>query len=50
MGLPKDNPHGCRGTARRFAADKLQGRMLLVHWTMDDNVHMQYSMRFAHEL
>ena len=50
MKLPKNNPDGYRRTAPRFAADKLQGRMLLLHGTMDDNVHMQNSMQFAYEL
>jgi dipeptidyl-peptidase-4 len=50
MKLPKNNADGYRRTAPRFAADKLQGRMLLLHGTMDDNVHMQNSMQFAYEL
>jgi dipeptidyl-peptidase-4 len=50
MKLPKNNPDGYRRTAPRFAADKLQGRMLLLHGTMDDNVHMQNSVQFAYEL
>jgi dipeptidyl-peptidase-4 len=50
MKLPKNNADGYRRTAPRFAADKLQGRMLLLHGTMDDNVHMQNSVQFAYEL
>jgi len=50
MKLPKNNQDGYRRTAPRFAADKLQGRMLLLHGTMDDNVHMQNSVQFAYEL
>jgi dipeptidyl-peptidase-4 len=50
MKLPKNNPDGYRRTAPRFAADKLHGRMLLLHGTMDDNVHVQNSMQFAYEL
>jgi dipeptidyl aminopeptidase/acylaminoacyl peptidase len=50
MKLPKNNPDGYRRTAPRFAADKLQGRLLLLHGTMDDNVHMQNSVQFAYEL
>jgi dipeptidyl-peptidase-4 len=50
MKLPKNNPDGYRRTAPRFAADKLQGRMLLLHATMDDNVHIQNSVQFAYEL
>jgi dipeptidyl-peptidase 4 len=50
MKLPQNNPEGYRRTAPRFAADKLQGRMLLLHGEMDDNVHMQNSVQFAYEL
>jgi dipeptidyl-peptidase-4 len=50
MKLPKNNPDGYRRTAPRFAADRLQGRLLLLHGTMDDNVHVQNSMQFAYEL
>jgi len=50
MKLPKNNPDGYRRTAPRFAADRLQGRMLLLHGTVDDNVHLQNSVQFAYEL
>ena len=50
MKLPKNNEDGYRRTAPRFAADRLQAKMLLVHGTMDDNVHMQNSVQFAYEL
>jgi len=33
-----------------FAAERLQGRLLLLHGTMDDNVHVQNSLQFAYEL
>jgi len=50
MKLPQHNTDGYRRTAPRFAADRLNARMLLVHGTMDDNVHMQNSVQFAYEL
>ena len=50
MKMPQNNPDGYRRTAPRFAADRLHGRMLLIHGTMDDNVHMQNSVQFAYEL
>jgi dipeptidyl-peptidase 4 len=50
MKLPQHNADGYRRTAPRFAADRLNGRMLLIHGTMDDNVHMQNSVQFAYEL
>ena len=50
MKTPQNNPDGYRRTAPRFAAANLRARMLLVHGTMDDNVHMQNSVQFAYEL
>ena len=50
MKMPQHNADGYRRTAPRFAAGNLQGRMLLIHGTMDDNVHMQNSVQFAYEL
>jgi dipeptidyl-peptidase-4 len=50
MKLPANNADGYRRTAPRFAAASLHGRMLLIHGTMDDNVHMQNSVQFAYEL
>jgi dipeptidyl-peptidase-4 len=50
MKTPQHNPDGYRDTAPRFAAAKLHGRMLLLHGTTDDNVHLQNSVQFAYEL
>jgi dipeptidyl-peptidase-4 len=50
MKAPDHNPDGYRRTAPRFAAANLHGRLLLIHGTMDDNVHMQNSEQFAYEL
>ena len=50
MKTPEHNADGYRKTSPRFAARKLHGRMLLLHGTMDDNVHMQNSIQFAYEL
>jgi dipeptidyl-peptidase-4 len=50
MKMPQHNPEGYRATAPRFAADKLHGRMLLMHGTTDDNVHFQNSVQFVYEL
>lgn len=50
MKMPQNNPDGYRRTAPRFAADRLQGRMLLIHGTIDDNVHLQNTVQFAYEL
>ena len=50
MKTPQNNPDGYRRTAPRFAAGNLHGRMLLVHGSIDDNVHRQNSEQFAYEL
>ena len=50
MKTPQNNPDGYRRTAPRFAADRLNGRLLLLHGTIDDNVHMQNAIQFAYEL
>jgi dipeptidyl-peptidase-4 len=50
MGLPHDNPDGYRRSSPRFDADRLAGNLLLIHGTLDDNVHPQNAMQFAYEL
>jgi dipeptidyl-peptidase-4 len=50
MGLPRDNPDGYRRSSPRFSAASLSGELLLVHSTLDDNVHPQHAMQFAYEL
>jgi dipeptidyl-peptidase-4 len=50
MKTPQNNPEGYRKSAPRFAAASLHGAMLLIHGTIDDNVHMQNSEQFAYEL
>ena len=50
MKTPKNNPDGYRRTAPRFAAARLHGRMLLIHGSIDDNVHRQNSEQLAYEL
>jgi dipeptidyl-peptidase-4 len=46
MGLPKDNVEQYEKTSVVKSAAKLSGRLLLVHGTSDDNVHMQNSVQF----
>jgi dipeptidyl-peptidase-4 len=47
MGLPKDNAQGYRlGSAINFA-DGLEGKLLVVHGSGDDNVHYQGTERLA---
>ncbi len=50
MKTPQNNPGGYRRTAPRFAAARLHGRMLLIHGSIDDNVHRQNSEQLAYEL
>ena len=50
MLMPQNNPEGYQKSAPRFAAGDLHGALLLVHGTMDENVHMQNTLQFAHEL
>ncbi len=50
MGLPKDNPEGYRKSSVIEAAANLQGKLLLIHGTMDDNVHIQNSVQFIDAL
>ena len=50
MGLPRENGAGYASTAPQSAAAALHGRLLLLHGAIDDNVHPQNTLRFAHEL
>jgi dipeptidyl-peptidase 4 len=50
MRLPQNNRGGYVTTAPARAAARLQARMLLLHGTIDDNVHPQNSMQLAYEL
>jgi dipeptidyl-peptidase-4 len=43
MGLPEDNPEGYRLGSPLTFADGLEGDLLLIHGTADDNVHYQGS-------
>lgn len=50
MRLPQNNPEGYDETSVLKAAADLHGRLLLLHGTMDDNVHMQNSVQLIYEL
>ena len=50
MGLVDGNEEGYRRSSPRFSAANLNGELLLVHSTLDDNVHPQHAMQFAFEL
>jgi dipeptidyl-peptidase-4 len=50
MGLPKDNPEGYDKGSVLKAAKDLSGKILIMHGTMDDNVHPQNSIMLIDEL
>lgn len=47
MGTPQDNPEGYRRGSLLHDVDGLSARLLLLHGTADDNVHLQNTVRFA---
>ncbi len=50
MRTPKENKKGYDETSPMHLAGDLQGRLLLIHGTADDNVHFKQSMDYAEEL
>ena len=50
MGLPRDNEEGYTNGSPITHAHKLEGNLLIVHGTGDDNVHFQNFERLANEL
>jgi dipeptidyl-peptidase-4 len=50
MKLPEGNPEGYKRSSLNDAAKDLSGRLLLVHGTYDDNVHIQNAWKFTDEL
>ena len=50
MRTPQNNPDGYRKSSPRFNAADLHGALLLLHGTMDDNVHLQNTLQFAYAL
>ncbi len=50
MLTPKENPDGYAKSSCVAAAKNLNGKLLLIHGLIDDNVHMQNSMQFADAL
>jgi dipeptidyl-peptidase-4 len=50
MQKPQDNPQGYDDNSPINHAGKLRGKLLLVHGTADDNVHLQNSVEMAEKL
>ena len=50
MSTPDDNPDGYERTSVLESAGDLHGDLLIVHGTMDDNVHMQNTLQMAWKL
>ncbi len=47
MGLPSENEAGYDASSVVKAADNLSGRLLLIHGSIDDNVHLGNTMQLA---
>jgi dipeptidyl-peptidase-4 len=50
MGLPQDNPAGYKAGSPITFAEGLQGKLLIIHGTGDDNVHFQGTQRMVNRL
>jgi dipeptidyl-peptidase-4 len=50
LGLPEDNPDGYAAASPLEAAANLSGQVLLIHGTLDENVHPQQSILFLDAL
>ena len=50
MGLPQTNPEGYRSSSVNEAAADLHGHLLLIHGSMDDNVHLTNTLQLVFEL
>ncbi len=50
MDKPEKNPEGYKFGSVLTHADKLKGKLLIVHGTMDDNVHMQNTIQLVDRL
>jgi dipeptidyl-peptidase-4 len=50
MLMPQNNPEGYRKSSVLEAAKNLHGQLLLIHGVIDDNVHMQNTLKLAYEL
>ena len=49
MDTPQENPEGYASTSLLNKAEKLQGKLLMIHGAQDDVVVMQHTMKFIQE-
>lgn len=50
MDTPEQNPEGYKNGSVLTWADQLEGKLLITHGTIDDNVHMQNSIQLVDKL
>ena len=50
MKKPSENPEGYKKSSALYNASKIKGSLLLVHGSLDDNVHMQHSIELIKNL
>ncbi len=50
MDIPQNNPEGYEKTSVIKAAKNLHGKLLIVHGTIDDNVHIENTYKFINAL
>lgn len=50
LSTPQNNPEGYEKSSVIRAAANLHGKLLLIHGTMDDNVHLQNTVQLVYEL
>jgi dipeptidyl-peptidase-4 len=50
MGLPADNPEGYEESSVLHHVDGMQGKLLLVHGLIDENVHFRHTARLINAL
>jgi dipeptidyl-peptidase-4 len=50
MGTPQENPEGYTAVNLMNYADRLQGKLLLIHGTGDENVKFAFTLQFADSL
>ncbi len=50
MRTPQENPEGYKASSVIEAGKKLKGKLLIIHGSADDNVHLQNTMQFTEQL